>query len=508
MSTALDAMFAGRIYAEGRALRRTTLRHTYLADPPLGIAMWRLGGERFRAAAIAWGPLNGPFRLAVAGEPRNRDLYFAALQPFAADLCVRVRRAAIARVARQRGTRTDHVPADALQIVVPNRTTVGALGLLGRYLAYLSDRGGVTPDPALIEAGKHLRFYARHARVPGQSLLIPLDRLVSDHWATLLSPFEQANLAALDAQIDPPPGVHAFAASSAAEAAARIGPEPTEDIDRRTEVLLAEFNGARAGSTDPAITDPLAERLRRHYQDLTEPVWRLMHRVTERERRLTAAPSVQRRFESDREAFGRHVDWVITQGGRYRTTDTPRQAAMTLRRLEDTLTRHEAELAVEDPACMIGYLLAGKAVRGRVASLGVTTVRARVNNVRRTVMALDSPDPVVLPAGKRLWWTATAADYPWEVQDVQPRDDGGSRITLMLTAAPKTGRLPAVGDVITLSTLATRASNYQIALPQNPPWTHRPDEPPQPPDPIDTGDAEPPAAPVDAADVPDPGRYT
>lgn len=508
MSTALEAMFAGRVYAEGRALRRTTLRHAYIADPPLGVAMWRLGGERFRAAAIAWGPLDGPFRLAVAGEPRNRDLYFAALQPFAADLCVRVRRAAIAQVARQRGTVTDHIPADALQVVVPNRTTVAALGLLGRYLAYLSDRGGVIPDPALVEAGKHLRFYARHARVPGQSLLIPLDRLVSDHWATLLSAFEQANLAALDAQIDPPLGVHAFAASSSAEAAARIGPEPTEDIDRRTEVLLAEFNEARAGSTDPAITDPLAEPLRRHYQELTEPVWRLMRRVAERERRLTAAPSVHRRFESDREAFGRHVDWVVTQGGRYRTTDTPRQAAMTLRRLEDTLARYEADLAVEDPACMISYLLAGKAVRGRVASVGETTVRARVNNVRRTVMALDSPDPVVLPVGKHLWWTATAADHPWEVQDVQPRDDGGSRITLMLTAAPKPGRQPAEGDVITLSTLATGASSYQIALPQDPPWTHQPDEPAQAPDPIDTGDTEVPAPPVDAADADDPGRYT
>jgi hypothetical protein len=40
----------------------------------------------------------------------------------------------------------------------------------------------------LVEAGKHLRFYARHARVPGQSLIVPLDRLLADHWATLLSP--------------------------------------------------------------------------------------------------------------------------------------------------------------------------------------------------------------------------------------------------------------------------------------------------------------------------------
>ncbi|MGB6454139.1 MAG: hypothetical protein WBH47_06565, partial [Streptosporangiaceae bacterium] len=156
MSTALEAYFAARIYQDGQALRRTTLRHVHLADPPLAIAMWRLGGERFRAAAIAWGPLDGPFQLAVPGEPRNRDLYFAALQPFAVDLCVRIRRAAASRVARQRGSVTEAIPTDALQIVVPNTATVSALGLLGRYLAYLSDRSGVVPDPYLIEAGKHL----------------------------------------------------------------------------------------------------------------------------------------------------------------------------------------------------------------------------------------------------------------------------------------------------------------------------------------------------------------
>jgi hypothetical protein len=505
MSAAVEAMLAGRIYEDGRALRRTTLRHTHLSDPPLGIAMWRLGGERFRAAAVAWGPLGGPFQLVVAGEPRNRDLYFAALAPFAADLCARVRRAASLAVARQRGGRTEFIPADALQIVVPNRTTIAALGLLGRYLAYLSDRGGITPDPALIEAGKHLRFYGRHVRVPGQSLIVPLDRLVSEHWATLLSPFEQANLAALDAQIEPPTGVHAFDASAAAEALARIGPEPTEDIDRVTDTLMAEFNAARAGNTSRSVVEPLMEPLRDHYRRLVEPIWELMGRVVTREQQLPAAPSVQRRFEGDREAFGRHAEWVIT-GGRYRTTDTPRQAAMTLRRLEDALARYEAERAVEDAACMIPHLLSGDAVRGVVTSVSEQRVQGRVNRVRRALIALDSDDPVILPAGKKLWWTATAGDHPWEVQAVQPHDTG-SRITLMLCAKPTLARLPTVGDRITLSKLHTRSDAYRLPLPQNPPWTHRPAVPPPRPESIDAGDAEPAPAAVDGTQVPDPGRY-
>jgi hypothetical protein len=506
MSTALEALFAGRIYESGCAMRRTTLRHTHLADPPLGIAMWRLGGERFRAAAIAWGPLGGPFELAVPGEPRNRDLYFAALAPFAADLCLRVRRAADSKVARQRGRRTELIPISALQVVVPNRTTVAALGLLGRYLAYLSDRGGITPDPALIEAGKHLRFYARHARVPGQSLLLPLDRLVAEHWATLLSPFEQANLAALDAQIEPPAGTHAFDASAAAEALARIGPEPTEDIDRVTGTLLAEFNAARAGSTDPAVVEFLARPLRDHYRRLIEPVWHLMDRTVTRELHLPAAPSVHHRFEADREAFGRHVDWVAG-GGRYRTTDTPRQAAITLRRLEDALARYDAEKAVEDPACMVPSLLDGDAVRGVVASVNEHRVVVRVRSVRRALMTLDTDDPVVLPAHKKLWWTVTADDYPWEVQAVQPHGHG-SRITLMLDAAPAPARLPRAGDRLTLSVLHTRPDAYRLLPPQQAPWTHRPATPLPPPELIDIGDAEPPSSAVDGTTLPDPGTYT
>jgi hypothetical protein len=506
MSAALEAFLASRIYENGRAVRRTSLRHTYLADLPLGIVIWRLGGERFRAAAVAWGPLGEPFQLAVPGEPRNRDLYFRALTPFADDLCARVRRAASLKVARQRGGRQDLIPARALQVVVPNRASVAVLGLLGRYLAYLSDRSGVTPDPALIEAGKHLRFYARHTRVAGQALLVPLDRLLSEHWATLLSPFEQANLAALDAQIEPPDGVHAFDASAAAEAQARIGPEPTEDIDRTTDALLAEFNSARRGRTDPATVEALIGPLRDHYQHLVEPVWQLMSRIAAREQQLPAAPSVERRFEADREAFGRHVDWV-TPGGRYRTTDTPRQAAMTLRRLEDALARYEADKALEDTACMIPHLLDGNAVRGTVASVNEQPVVVRVRPVPRALVALDTEEPVVLPAGKRLWWTATADGHHWEVQAVDPHGSG-SRITLMLCAAPRPDRLPSVGDRITFSTLHTAPDAYHLPLPQNAPWTHRPAVPPPRPEPIDAGDGEPPPAAVDGAAVPDPGRYT
>ena len=505
MSTALEAFLAGRIHETGRALRRTTLRHTHIAEAPLGVVVWRLGGERFRAAATAWGPVDGPFELAVAGEPRNRDLYFAALVPFAKDLCRHLRMSAENRLVRTRGNHSDHLPVAPLQLVVPNQTTVSALGLLGRYLAYLSDRSGVAPDPALVEAGKHLRFYARHSRTPGQALILPVDQLLSDHWATLLSPLERANLAALDAQIEPG-DTHAFAASTVAERVARIGPEPTEDIDRVTAELVADFNERRDGSVDLAVVGPLLHSLERHYRSLIEPVWELVGRSVSRERALPAAPSVARRTDVDREAFARHVDWV-TGGGRYRTTDTPRQAAMTLRRLEEAQYRFEAERAIEDPACMVPHLLDGDAIRGTVAKLDDNhRVRPKTRTVRRALLTLDTDDPVTLPLGKKLWWTTTAHDAPWEVLDVTAQGRG-SRVVLMLTTVPNRDRLPTLGDRITLSTLRTRTEGFPLPLAQNPPWTHQPSAPPPEPEPIDVGDSEAPPAPIDGASVADPEAY-
>jgi hypothetical protein len=156
---------------------------------------------------------------------------------------------------------------------------------------------------------------------------------------------------------------------------------------------------------------------------------------------------------------------------------------------------------------MIPHLLDGDAIRGTVASLTETKVVVKVNAVRRAVIALDSPDPVILPAGKCLWWTATAGGHPWEVQSVESQG-AGSRVVLMLTGKPAPERLPAVGDVITLSTLYTGQAPFWLMPPEDPPWTHQPATPPPAPEPIDAGDSEQPAAPVDATAAEDPGRYT
>jgi hypothetical protein len=467
MAAAYEAFLAARVLSAGRAIRRTTLRHTFLARKPFGLALFRLGGERFRAAAVAWGDLSGNYKLAVTGDPRNRDLYFAALLPFAKDLCRQVRRAMQSTEELQRGSQEIVVPKKPPQIIVPNKATVSAVALLGRYLAYLSDMGGVRPDPALIEAGKYLRIYANSFRVPGQSLIVPVDTLLNDHWATLLSPVEQSNLAAVAAQVWPPKNTHCYLASIAAEKEMTIGPEPTEQVDRAVAPLLETFNRRRAGSTSSDTVARLIGPLRRHYDSLLKPVWRLMQRAVALETKLPAAPSALRRWTEDRVAIARHFEHVL-RGGRLATRDTARQAAAVLRAWEDSLRRYEAEKATEDPACMIPYLLEGTAIQGKVVEIEINKVRPRV---RRATIRVEVEGTVTLPTGKELWWSETADDHCWEVTGVHKNGDN-SVVTLMLNAKPTAARLPKRRQRMTLSCLRTGPIGFQQPLPRETPWTH------------------------------------
>lgn len=500
--TAADALLAARAFEAGHALRRTTLRHTRLSSKPFAISMWRLGGERFRAASVAWGDLNSGFQLAVAGEPRNRDLYFAGLLPFAEAFCDAVRASAREQAKDEKGRSWVVNP---LQLVVPNRGTVEALGLLGRYLAYLSDRGGQTPPAALVEAGKHLRFYARHSRTTGQALIVALDRLLADHWATSLSPLELANLAVIDSQISPPHGLSPVEAAGEAERNLPVGPEPSEAIDRTTSRLIETFNDKRGDRTDPKSIKKLIGPVLSHYRAQTDPVWRLMARCWRRELLLTEAPSAERRWEADAHAFTAHANWVIDRGGRYRTRDDVRQAAMTLRRLEEAKKLFEAERALDDPAWMVPHLLDGTAVRGVVTKVDAAHKEQGPKlMVSRPRIVLEVDGPVSLPIGKRMWWTERPQGNGWEVKLIRVAK-AKSQLTFQLNGPHKPGALPAAGTLATFSVLTT-ASRWNQSLAKDIPWPLQPRSE-VPPGAIDAGDGETLFPAVAAEAVPEPDVY-
>ena len=131
----LGAVLVSRSHAEGRAFRTTSMRHRRLLAQPLVVVLWQLGAEPFSAAAIGYGQGPDDLHMVVAGDPRNRDLAFAALLKFAAWFTPRFEAPAVKRDALVRGHWEREVASDLPQIVVANRTTVDFIGRLGRRLA-------------------------------------------------------------------------------------------------------------------------------------------------------------------------------------------------------------------------------------------------------------------------------------------------------------------------------------------------------------------------------------
>ena len=82
----LDALMTAEAVESGRGQRTSLLCHRRLAREPLVLVLWQLGAEPFSAAAIGWGTSEADFHSAVAGDPRNRTLSFAALLQLAQDM--------------------------------------------------------------------------------------------------------------------------------------------------------------------------------------------------------------------------------------------------------------------------------------------------------------------------------------------------------------------------------------------------------------------------------------
>jgi hypothetical protein len=472
----LDAALAARAFRSGRALRAASRRHRRLVPRPLAVVLWQLGAEPFAAAALGWGDRADGLETVVAGEPRNRDLAFAALLRFARWFNPRFEAHAADRETFSRGDYRFTRARTALQVLVTNAATVEMLGRLGRRLAYLPTTGPQPADEALVRLGRHLRFLWGHWSVPGQQLLVSLTDLLNTHWATAQSPLERQSLAALDAYVDPPAGEHGYEAAARAERTP-VGPVPDGDDDERLGPLVERFNERRGGSTALAVVGPLLGPIEAHYHPLLRNAWELLWRCRDREAELPEARSVTRRWDEDRDAYTRHMDWMARSGLR-RTRQTPRQAAMALRHLEEARRLLEAEEACDDPVRMIPYLLQGKAVRGRVLAVDPEyRERAAKAMVRRPLVTLRSPDPCLIPEGRELWWAEQPDGREFVIHAARPGPGGGALVTLKLMTSNATTGLPMVGNDACFSVHNT-SPGWRMTLPRDDPWTHQPSPPP------------------------------
>lgn len=479
---AFEVALASQSYREGHAYPVAQFRHRRLLAEPLAIVLWQLGAEPFTAAAIGFGTAPDSLTMVVAGEPRNRDLAFRALLEFARWFNPRFEAPGAERESADDGGDWRQLAVSAPQVVVANPESVEMLGRLGRRLAYLPVEGPRPADPSLVRLGQHLSFLHRHASRPGQQLIAALTDVLNTHWITAQSSLERQSLAALDAFIAPPAGVHGYRAAAAAERDV-VGPLPDGQDEEALEALVSEFNRARAGSTDPVVVDPLLDPIRAHYDPLVERTWKLVWRCFGRESAYPEAASVEQRWTEDRAAYTAHLDWLV-QGGRRRTRQDPRQAAMTLRRIEGEQTRLEAEEALDDPIKMIPYLMDNKAIAGCVVQIDLTyRERATTNFVTRPLVTIASPDPCLIPPGRKLWWTKHPSGAAWVVHAIAPTPTGGSLVTLkLLNRSPQ--HLPERGEEECFS-VHQRASPWLLRLPEQIPWTHQPDASVQGPRSID-----------------------
>jgi hypothetical protein len=468
----LDVTLAARAHRAGCALRTALFCHRRLLPGPMAVVLYQLGAEPFAAAAAGWGDGHERLTFRVAGEPRNRDLAFALLLEFARWFNPRFEAPASDRETRTRGDYTFTRARSAPQVVVANAATAKMLDRLGRRLAYLPTTGPRPADEALVRLGRHLRFLCSHAWVPGQQLLVSLTDLLNGHWMTSQSELERQSLAALDAFIEPQGGLHGFEAAGRVEDLS-VGPVPAAEDDERLDPLVDRFNKQRAGRTAPTAVRALLAPIEDHYRPLVRRAWDLLWRCWDREARVAEAPSVVRRWDGDRDTYTAHMDWM-GRGGLRRTRQTPRQAATTLRGLEEAQRLLEAEEPCDDPLRMIPYLLQHKAVRGRVVAVDrghreLATKRM----VARPLVTLHSPDECLMPLGKELWWSEQPGGREYVVEAIDDARGGGCRVTLKLMTGSADAALPAVGSDACFSTHNTRPAP-PMTLPQEEPWTHRP----------------------------------
>ncbi|GAA2374661.1 hypothetical protein [Dactylosporangium salmoneum] len=483
--TALTSLARALAVRHGTAQPLTTVRHVHVAARPLVMIPLGLAGEANAPVAALVGDREDAPRLLVVPQPRNRDQRFA----FAADLG-RIVVSYVDGFTRDledvRGRRRF---ADAPQLLVPNPGGISFLRLFGRSTRLRRVFGEYAVPPVVPLLGKWLTFFAERAEHPGSSLMLAMTSALSAHWATGQSPVEDANLAALLAWLDPPPGRSPFDAALEAEDPDRWPPAgPATDPAFDAEHLALAINRYARTDADPAARAAALDRLRAALHSQLEPTWRLMWQGLGLLRGLAAGATVLERWADDRDAFTTYFahltgDNPVPQPRR----DGAVAAARRLERLERAQARFDAQRALDDPLVMAEHRLTGEAFAGEVVAAEPDRVDATGPRRRlRPHVTVHTTDPLRLTAGAEVTSPARPGQKA-EILAVTP-SAGGLDVRLelsggmgrALTATP--GSVPAPGERITYGSASTAfqpAGNFPDAA--DTPWTHG--GPPTPPGP-------------------------
>ncbi|MEU2437699.1 hypothetical protein ACFY9A_31730 [Streptomyces rubradiris] len=493
----------------GRAQPAATVRHRHLSDRPLVFVPLTTAGETGAPLGALVGTDRDAPRLLVVPQPRDRDLRFTFLADLAGVVLPHIESYADAVEAAER-TETDpetgkrvkvaaELCADAPQLIVPSRTGLDFVRLLGRSMRFRrtaeQDPDAPYPAPPRVPLlGRWLTHYGERARVPGSSLLLALTDVLSRHWATGQSGLEDEHLGALLAWIDPPDGLSGAEAARRAELARDAdgqllcppaGPATDPAFDNKLLAPAIErYDRARtalAAAEDPLTADARLAALtaaEREIRDLVasraRPTWDAVWRGLDLLRALPAGAHVEGRWTRDRWSFTAHRDRVRAGEPPQPRRDDAVTAANKLATREREQARLEAQEALDDPLVMAGRRLAGEAFAGEVTDVVMAYSEGKRPSPRPLVTVRTDDRPHL---AERARVYRSLDGRPQSAEFVGYEADGVLTLRVLDRMGrgkePEPGSVPHKGDRICFTLFEhEQRGGAKLPDPEETPWTH------------------------------------
>ncbi|WP_405492550.1 hypothetical protein [Streptomyces sp. NBC_00096] len=510
----------------GRAQALATVRHRHLSGRPLVFVPLTTAGEAGAPLGAMVGTDPDAPHVLVIPQPRDRDLRWEFLAELAGQVVPYLESYADAVEPVER-TETDpetgkrvkveaELCLDAPQLIVPSRTGIEYVRLLGRSMRFRrtaeEDPENPYPAPARVPLlGRWFTHLAERSRVPGSSMLLSATDLLSRHWATGQSNLEDQHLGALLAWIDPPPGTtgaeRALRAELGRGADGQLlvppaGPATDPAFDNKLLApAIARFDAARAaaaaapngngsgngngdGARDRARA--AAERaVRQLVVSQMQSTWNAVWQAVGLLRELPAGERAEDRWTGDRWSYTGHRDRVRAGEAPQPRRDDAVTAARKLATRETEQVRLEAQEALDDLLVMAGRRLAGEAFAGEVTEVVMEWTESKRPSPRPLVTVATEDRPQLADGaedgsgggsgGAKVYRSLDGR--PQSAQFVRREVDG--RLVLRLLDKmgrgkdPEPGSVPEKGDRVCW-TLFEHDARGGPKLPdaEQTPWTH------------------------------------
>ncbi|MFJ4831560.1 hypothetical protein ACIP79_16805 [Streptomyces sp. NPDC088747] len=515
----------------GRAQPVATVRHRHLADRPLVFVPLITAGEAGAPLGALVGTERDAPRLLVVPQPRDRDLRFAFLAeladvvlPYIDSYADAVEAAERSETDPETGKRVKvevELCADAPQLIVPSRSGIDFVRLLGRSMRFrrTAEQEPEEPYPAPPRVpllGRWMTHFGERARVPGSALLLALTDVLSRHWATGQSSLEDQHLGALLAWIDPEDG------TSGAEAALRAellrdprgqllcppaGPATDPAFDNRLLAPAIErYDRARTAlataedgiEADDRLGDLTAAEREIHalVESVTRPTWDAVWHGLDLLRALPEGTHAADRWTRDRWSFTGHRDRVTAGEPPQPRRDDAVTAANKLATREREQARLEAQEALDDPLVMAGRRLGGEAFAGEVTDVVMAYSEGKRPSPRPLVTVRTDDRPQL---GERTKVYRSSGGRPQAAEFVAAEEDGALVVLRVVDKMgrgkePEAGSVPEKGDLVCFTLFEhEQRGGAKLPDPEDTPWTHG--------GPPGEAGAVPPADPVTEEDV-------